>query len=341
MIQSTTAGIAPAASVELDIVLVPTEWTIQRGRWAGQRFSISPQTVFAFPNVLDGNFYDRWRTTLLLHRQSIITGERRGARSIAWPTTAFPLPVLFLHEGFSDLYGERQPLTTADSILVWQALDDLEDRLGRDLFRPAIAADFPATEILVTDDDDVTRTVEVRPGTISVERFTDLPFAGLGDAEGPCSTDAEIEQRLCGPLPAEEYVVGRVQFRGTALRQVPVSVIHLVQHEFIHALGFSHSCFPSANIRCVGPFPFQDLPTSVTESAPPATEYDALYIELLWAVHELVVRHSVNMGLMEALDGQRTFVLGEGPLPRSYTHGPTGPVGSIVSGSGAAAHFAP
>ena len=96
---------------ELRILVVPREWTIRTGRFAGQTVSVSPSDVLR--RSTDRGSFGR------------VTREH----VVAWDASSFPLGVVLRH----DL---SPALTTRDSVAFWQAAHDLEDAIGVPLFRP-------------------------------------------------------------------------------------------------------------------------------------------------------------------------------------------------------------
>lgn len=102
---------------EHGFVLVPREWTIPTGSYAGTRVEISLRR--AFQPVCGG-------CSAFLKRGSGVAG---GVRT--WPETHFPLRVVFDRE-FSPL-----PISPRDSVSFWRGADELERDFGADLLRPA------------------------------------------------------------------------------------------------------------------------------------------------------------------------------------------------------------
>ncbi|HEV2148172.1 MAG TPA: hypothetical protein VGR37_12280 [Longimicrobiaceae bacterium] len=100
-----------------DFVLVPREWTIPAGAYAGERVEISPRLAFA--PVCDG-------CSAFLRRGA---GTEAGVRT--WPEAFFPLRVVFDRE-FSGA-----PVTARDSVWFWRGAEALERDFGARLVRPA------------------------------------------------------------------------------------------------------------------------------------------------------------------------------------------------------------
>jgi hypothetical protein len=102
---------------EHGFVLVPREWTIPAGTYAGTRVEISLRR--AFQPVCGG-------CSAFLKRSGGVGG---GVRT--WPETHFPLRVVFDRE-FSPL-----PISPRDSASFWRGAEQLERDFGADLLRPA------------------------------------------------------------------------------------------------------------------------------------------------------------------------------------------------------------
>lgn len=96
---------------EIRILVLPREWTIHRGRFAGQTVKIVPAD--ALRRSTDRGSFGR------VTRQHIV----------GWDASNFPLSVVLRH----DL---APALSTRDSIAFWQAAHDVEDAIGITLFQP-------------------------------------------------------------------------------------------------------------------------------------------------------------------------------------------------------------
>jgi hypothetical protein len=104
---------------ELRLVLVPRVWTVEGGRHAGSRVSVSAGRAFAPPCSAcdDGGFF----------RQAYGGAPHRVP---AWPGASFPLRVAFDH-GYS-----VGAITARDSAAFWREVAELESDAGMDIFRP-------------------------------------------------------------------------------------------------------------------------------------------------------------------------------------------------------------
>jgi len=131
---ASTVTLGAGAAVEpARIVLIPRQWTVHGGRYAGRQVDIDPGRA----TMRSGDAAGFWRLT---HP----TGP--SARAVSWVPDSFPLRVAFRH-GRGDA-----SISPPDSSRFWALASELERILGMPLFRPASFAeiDAGADGILVT-----------------------------------------------------------------------------------------------------------------------------------------------------------------------------------------------
>jgi hypothetical protein len=98
-------------SDELRLLVLPREWTIRRGRFAGSTVKVAPSDALGRTNG----------------RSSF--GRVAHQHVVAWDASNFPLGVVLRH----DL---SPSLSARDSVAFWKAARDVEDAIGITLFRP-------------------------------------------------------------------------------------------------------------------------------------------------------------------------------------------------------------
>jgi hypothetical protein len=100
------------------IIVLPLRWRIRGGSYDGREVPIDPVRATMPPG--DGPGY--WRLT----RRGRLAG-----RAVSWVADSFPVRVAFRHE-------RGDPFISAgDSVRFWEMARNLEQSLGRELFRPA------------------------------------------------------------------------------------------------------------------------------------------------------------------------------------------------------------
>lgn len=311
VLPADTAGFFPSLkryagrdAVEQKVLLLPSDVTIPAGRFAGERLDVSLQLAVAPDNLLrengDGSFYgfQKW----------LQPGGAAGGVdpdpdlslwTSIWPDDRLPLPVYFHHDGHNVQGHARGPISPADSILFWEAVHDLEDRLGLDAFRPVRKEDVPLDTLQGPFEADTVRLFAV--GVQQIPEMAGLgAISGFASAAPTCPTFPGGACERFGPGVLYEGDVSLSSFQGA----FPERVRWLVQHELVHVLGFGHSCFrPSVVAACRGGYDGEDLEGG--DPNPLATRYDAAYLHWYRSAHELVATHRPHFGIVEALDGER------------------------------------
>jgi hypothetical protein len=96
---------------ELRVLVLPREWTIHRGRFAGSAVKIAPSDALR-GTTGQGSF-----------------GRVAHQHVVAWDASSFPIGIVLRH----DL---SPGLSARDSVAFWEAARDVEDAIGITLFRP-------------------------------------------------------------------------------------------------------------------------------------------------------------------------------------------------------------
>lgn len=106
---------------EHEVVLVPLQWTIAAGRYAGRQVEVRLERAFSGACAGCTGFFRRMTATDALGRTWL-----QG-----WPAERFPLRVAF------DREWSGVAVTARDSAAFWRETDELEETFGADVFRPA------------------------------------------------------------------------------------------------------------------------------------------------------------------------------------------------------------
>lgn len=116
---TSVVPLGPGAPTDpMRIIVVPLRWRIRGGPFDGREIPIDPVRATMPPG--DGPGY--WRLT----RRGRLAG-----RAVSWVPDSFPVRVAFRHER-GDPY-----ISAGDSVRFWEMARNLEQLLGRKLFRPA------------------------------------------------------------------------------------------------------------------------------------------------------------------------------------------------------------
>ncbi len=191
--------------------------------------------------------------------------SRNRDRPRSWGVESLPISVLF------DRDSSSWSIEPVDSTTLWNVLDSMEEDFGLDLFTPARAEDIPE------DGPAAERTIRVWVRE-ELGRFV-LGMAGSEHTEG------EIRR-------------GRVMIRRRRWFRDHV----IVKHEFMHALGFGHTCaWPSA---VTGPMCYD-------RALDTASRFDVAHVELSLNVNALQRRTGARNGIVAAWNGQKRVMGGE------------------------------
>jgi hypothetical protein len=232
------------------IVLVPERWTIRRGRYVDQEVSID--LVGAFDPAC-------WSCSSFFRRVADPVPGYVRSQIATWPQASLPIRVAF--ERGRVLQGR---VTERDSVAFWGGAQELEEILGRNLFRPVTYG-----EILPRGGDDYADDI------ILVSAVPTLAEHGLGST---------VSQR-------GDIFFGAVRLRNSALFHGPEGR-RLVIHELLHALGLGHTCSwrsVMADVRCPG------------RRSPQISAEDVAHFEVLLAVREIQRRTGAVFGLEASL----------------------------------------
>ncbi len=298
----------------LRVLLIPRVWTIREGSLAPRTIPVSLQVAFVPENGVGGG--SGGGGLLGVGREVGVDGLDLSAELWSWPQDRLPIPVYFEHAGkdFNGYGLDRSDVSASDSVSVWDALDDLQDRLGFKLFRPARREELPVDSLIVFG----LEGLEHRLFSIAIELVPDLPVGGLGGSARACEGPPEVPDGVCGRFLSGDLVEGRMSFKPPDEFDDPGTWPFLVQHEMGHVLGFGHACYyPSIMTSICSPIGVTVLEESSNSRA---TAYDVAYMQLYWMAHSRSLELRPHLGLKEALEGER-MELGLGRLPWGWPGG--------------------
>ncbi|HEX2091651.1 MAG TPA: hypothetical protein VHG28_04580 [Longimicrobiaceae bacterium] len=142
-IPALVRAVADSLAGEQRIVLVPREWVIPAGAFAGEAVEIRLERAFA-PLCPDcSSFYRRGYVGVSLRERNVLR---------TWPERVFPLRVAF------DREGSAERILPRDSIAFWRIVGEMEATFGMDLFRPARYQETLPLDDLDSDDVVLVRT---------------------------------------------------------------------------------------------------------------------------------------------------------------------------------------
>lgn len=287
------------------VLLVPTRWTIQGGAYAGHTVDVSLDRIYDPDHIGTTKLplwpYDEWPSALRRDGD----GPLVSLSSVAWPDSAYPIP-LYIERDSVAAGGALLPVTAADSVFLWDVIDDLESKIGMDLFRPARKVDLPVDTVTIPNMD---RPV-LRPFSASFALYQDGTNGGGG--VWACYGDQAPLSDSCRRFGGGAYIAAST----TVVRlQDDLTWRHVLTHELMHDLGLGHSCFePSIMSYCIGPNDWLPGWYGAFENGNVISYFDVAYFQLLLAAHRRAEEIRPHLGLREALRGERTILLGKPPL---------------------------
>ncbi|HYD52003.1 MAG TPA: Ig-like domain-containing protein, partial [Gemmatimonadaceae bacterium] len=183
-----------------------------------------------------------------------------------WAEAQLPIPVVF------DRAGSTGTISLGDSVALWAVLHGMEASLGRTLFRPARPEEVPA------------------------------PLGGFSTGAILVAIDGNL-QGFAGWT--NWYWGADLHMRGARIRVRAASLLgneSLVTHEFLHAMGFHHTCAWPTVMGGYG-----------CPVAPGATRQDVAAFLLAYQLRRTVLASSPTTSLLAALQGERVLENGLAP----------------------------
>lgn len=231
-------------------LIVPLRWQIKAGLYAGTTVPVSMNAIYAddlthalWTNPSGSGMQTFWDAGWFEVREGATQLGWSAASLLAWPETAYPIPVYFSRT------MSKGAITAEDSVGFWRGADQVSDAFGRRLFRPA---DERTLTTLVRDS--TITGVRMRPAW-AIEVRSDSALSSAG-AASTLSGDCGGERRIWRPWPAEEvsvvagrlasappcYPVRPIVAADVSLRSSNFRALGIVGHELVHTLGVHHSC---------------------------------------------------------------------------------------------------
>lgn len=288
---------APVAELQagVTVLMIPFEWTVQRGRYEGTTVEISMHEAFyapemALPPYLDGEIRDD------LYR----------AAPARWDPADRPVPV-----PIRTAAPEVKTLTARDSASIWESINETEEVFGRDLFRPPTAGEYEDWEELRKPPDGALGVI-----VDTVGGTHECTGGGYRRGEKVWEWPPTLAKVWQDPPPAG-YTADAVRIR-SALNiycrhlfenRSQRAVISALQHELLHALGFGHGCTIPSHMA------YRCEPETNRIRTFDISPYDVAYWELREAVFDGAQTHDTRLAFLPALFGERALVRDLHPIP--------------------------
>ena len=254
----SSASYTVADDTTLEMVLVPTSWVVQRGPHAGSRRPIDIVNAFGSDND-DTHFLN------------LFTPSRKIL--VAWSEDALPISVGL------DTTGTTRRWSSADSAWFWSALNDINDAMGRPVFRPTGGVAVSTRNVI----------------GIRIDYDNPGYFGSLGATVDSCRLPIRVCNDLHGAVILARGIFYRSLFDEGNFRSM--------QHEMMHSLGFGHACYWSSVMTQTRVGCTATVPAHITVD-------DVAYIELIFRLASVLAAHPQAWNLDEALAGARS-VIGE------------------------------
>jgi hypothetical protein len=275
----------------MTIILIPRQWTIQHGTFAGRTVSISMDAALTVPDSIDSPFY----------LAQFIPGKDGDSWYPLFPqfsTDVLPVRVVFARPRFKS----NEILTPDDSVAIWNDLRAIEQDVGLALFRPARYEDLTfAGSNWWSEEPAIFLTLDTTLGVAAVA------FSGIGKPDQMWEWTYNVVGWSSGRT-RDVFAVGRASRVGAAIFRSKLDMTHhaVLKHEMMHTLGFGHGC----SWRSVMTYSYCQ---QLASDSP--TEFDVAYVQLLRAVREEELSANTYYSILPALHGERSLMLGKPAVP--------------------------
>lgn len=274
-------------SKDLNFLLLPRSWSVQKGKYAGQHLVIDLRKAMEGANSSGSYFNDAGP-------EGLFAGGMR-----AWQPDAYPIRVAIRRTGASEV------ATAADSVALWALLREMEATLGRSLFTPVPEEAGWTMGEPTAAQQNVVQVMVSRP---------DVPGGHTGAAflTNFSLTDLLYDQHHAllgwrGSKPDTLQLANSDARAGGVYLATPgtMHVAATVKHEFMHVLGVGHGCAWTSLMSYCGKAPPDD----------DLTLEDVAYWEYLDAVRIAERAAKAQFGLYPAFFGERALLDGLEPVP--------------------------
>jgi len=314
-----------------NVILVPRQYTVPRGRFAGQTLNVdldaasdeatTVQPSFLFATGMDNTTYPV--NGVPTDRKQFNTSET------FWVSDSFPIKVA-LHRSQSN-----QPILTAaaDSIALWTSLNEIQNALGYSIWIPVndnAAWSVPATGfadprvqnktfLVIVNDTMAGASVSGGGGTAPLldNLGTRSPtILGLVDFHLTGWRGTKVDHwEDAAEMPQEQAVFLRYEsiFSNPAV----------VTHEAMHAMGVGHGCHWTSTQSYCGQFAAQDGKLRFE---------DAAYLSMAMDVYKAAWKYHAFLALPSALFGSRAIMQGLPPIPEDWLISDPNLSGGAVAG---------
>jgi len=254
-----------------------------------------PITVLLAPLrwTVDGGIYDGEEVEVSLNevytaRSGTAWDRFWGESSVfqQWPqlwdvAPDFPIPVVFARD------SSDAAITAADSVIFWSEVEVVNEQLGEDVFVPASYLGIGA------------RDAEI--------------YVWVDETISAAGTSGRIGGRADYTARVHILLYGKVQFRASletlASSVTPEYLSLVVRHEMVHRLGAGHSCTWAGLMSYCHPI------------SPDLSAKDVAVIQLITTMARLQMSLGTPFGIGEAIQGERSEVLGMSFLPCPWVDG--------------------
>ena len=306
---------APTSDLEsgVTLMMIPLQWTIQKGEYAGETVDISIYKAFSTSERSESFYLGGYTSDFGA------TPYRWFGSVERWRPQDRPIPIQMRNET-----PDYQELTEEDSTAFWNAVGKIESTFGRDLFRAPTSEDPDWTP----DEDPPEGTIGVAVdsswcalgysySSSSDESWDTGPFAETFEKGGPG------KYRSIGGYISHGYngychdLFDRLEDDTDYVRE---SARRTIIHELFHAMGFGHGCLIPSRMTYTCKTGVQTIRTF--DVVIPST--DVAYWELRSAAFRKVESeknegegsmHRARFVFLPALAGERRIMRGLRPIP--------------------------